>query len=421
MRCYVAPTWIDTILPIYELGEIPYNLLICWWDAVNWFYFGYFTEVLIPGIIRCGARNLFVKAAPVVRIFFQEFFINYFATGQFLYGFYDNTNLGIAIVDFWNTWVDVWCCLCMDLCVLFRCAPVPVLFIVYPFLQVSGLFLQLEFWLAVGSAVNVIAALIQVAVQLIIQIFTVGLAGVNPRPDFDIMMKYVCETTSHLMRAIEAMIQCFWDAFVPWQFKWFKFLCIVDVLVCITTDVIVFVTRVIIHVDTVFLDIFTPDPGTNIGPRPGSIWHSSIKDVGIRFFNTIAPLTDPVYTYDVHVLGRSTAVECICILVRRIICDPSDTDTACFSGGAASYLANFDFCCLTNTILTLANDFSKGIWELFLHTTDATTFFKWVDTNANYQILIGIEGDVVNVIGCLLSSLQFIPVVGFCLKVKKPF
>lgn len=218
------------------------------------------------------------------------------------------------------------------------------------------------------------------------------------------------------MRATENVIQCFWDGFVPWQFKWAGFLCIVDTLVCIVTDLLTIILRMIIHVDRIFLDIFTPDPGTMIGPRPGSLWHGSIKQVGIRFFNTFAPLSDPAFYYDVHVLNRTTAVECICTLVRRIICDPSDNSTACFSQGAATYLENFDFCCLTNTVIILVNDFTKGLWELFLNATDATTFFKWVDSNANYEILIGIDGDVVHVISCILSALEFIPVVGFCLK-----
>lgn len=416
MRCIVFPIWHNVLLPIWELFEVPYNLLICWWDANVWAAFGYMTDIVFPGFLKCGARQLFINAAPIFRIFLSDFLGGYLATGNFLHDFFDYGPLANACVNFMNAWVDMWCCLCMDLCILFRCAPIPILFIGLPFIQVSGYLMHQDFYLAAGALLNLAAALLQQIVRLIIQIFTVGFGGIDPRPDIEVANGYWCIFNQHFFRATELVIQCFWDGFMPWAFNWIRALCVLDTFACLLGDLAVVGFRIIVNVDRVFLDAFTPDPTTGTGPRPGSVWHGSIKTIAIRFFNTIAPITDPAFHLDVHIVGRSTFIECLCLLLRRIICDPSDSNTACFSQGAASFLENFDFCCLTNSVLTFVNDFTKGLYELFLNATDATVFFRWVDSNPNYQILIGYDGDLVSVVACLLSSLQFIPVVGFCLK-----
>ncbi len=415
MRCFVEPIWSETLLPIYEGVEILYVHVICWWDAANWAVYGYVNEFLIPTVWQCGIKNIFLTIPPIVRIFFQEFLFAYIATGEFLHGFYDITNLGLACVAFMDAWVDLWCCLCMDLCAVFKCAPIPVIFFIYPPLQISGFLRIQEFYLAVGAAINVSAAVFQIVLRLIIQILTLGFAGVDPRPDFEVAAFYVCDCAQHFFRALETLLQCFWDAFVPWDFNFTKFLCMLDTFVCLLMDLFVIGTRVLINVDKVIFDMFTPNPSTGTGPRPGSIWHSSIKTIAIRFFNTIAPVTDPAFYQDVLIIGRTTFIECLCIAIRRIICDPTDNNTVCFNQGAVDFLKDFDFCCLTNTVLILANDFTKGLYELFLHTTDASAFFLWVDGNPNYSILIGYQGDLVNVVSCILSSLKFIPVVGHCL------
>ena len=416
MRCTIEPVWTETLLPIVELVEAPFNLLVCWWDAFNWAGYGYFNEFLIPAVIECGAKRLIFTIPPIVRVLFREFIVDFVLLGRFLTGFYDITNLGLAIIPLVDAWVDMLCCLCMDLCPLFKCSPIPVLFIVYPWFQVSSLFRYMDFYQAVGAGINVIAAIIQILVRLIIQIFTVGFSGIDPRPDFEDAAHYFCKFNFHIFRAIELALQCFWDSFMPWRFNFINFLCLIDTLSCILSDSIVVATRCLINVDKLVFDMFTPDPVTGHGPRPGSIWHGSIKVIVVRILNTWAPVTDVDYFYDVHLIGRTTMRECLCIAIRRIICDPTDANTACFSQGAVDFLQNFDFCCLTNSLLTLLNDFAKGLYELFLHTTDADAFFIWVDSQKNFGILIGYKGDAVQVVSCLLSAFEFIPVVGYCLK-----
>lgn len=415
-RCYVEPIWTGLIRPIFMLAEVLYNSCICFWDSFWYFAFGYMNDTVYPGLLNCGGPRLLKHVLPVIAAFFNDFVVSYILSGAFLVnGVYDATNLGIACVNLLAAWTDMWCCLCMDLCVLFRCAPIPVLYFMYPFIQISGYLNHLDFYLAVGAAVNLLGNIFQQVIRLIVEIFTVGFANLT-RPDLEVASFSLCKLAFHFVNATELVIQCFWDSFIPYEFNWIDALCVVDSLVCVAGDFIVFTTRMLFNVDTIFLDMFTPNPATGHGPRPGSIWHGSMVIVAKRFFNTISPITNPKYAYDVALLGRSTVAACLCVLVRRIICDPSDTNTACFSNAAASFLENFDFCCLFNAVLRLANDFSCGLYDLFQNATDADTFFIWVDDNPNYDIIIGTDGDVVEVIKCLLSSLQFIPVVGFCLK-----
>ena len=316
MRCYVEPVWTDILEPIWLLIEIPYNLLICWWNAINWASFGYFNDFLIPTILHCGLKNIFLKVVPVVQIFMEEFVAGYFASGAFLTGFYDNTNFGLACIDLLDAWIELWCCLCMDLCVFFRCSPIPILFIVYPWFQWSGYLTHLDFYLAAGDTVNVVAAVIQLIVRLLIQIFTLGLVGIDPRPDIEVAAGQFCLFGFHFMRATELVLQCYWDAFVPFKFNFVNFLCLLDTLNCIVMDSLVVLFRVFIHVDLVVFDLFTPNPATGVGPRPGSIWHSSIRALIVRILNTWAPVTDPNFFIEVAPLGRTRMTECILSLIH---------------------------------------------------------------------------------------------------------
>ncbi len=62
---------------------------------------------------------------------------------------------------------------------------------------------------------------------------------------------------------------------------------------------------------------------------------------------------------------------------------------------------------------TLLADFMKGLYELFLNVSGADAFFLWLDTQTNFQQL---AADIVTLADCIFSLLDFVPVVGYCLK-----
>lgn len=76
-------------------------------------------------------------------------------------------------------------------------------------------------------------------------------------------------------------------------------------------------------------------------------------------------------------------------------------------------MQNYNFCCITNSVGTLLADFMKGLYELFLNVSGADAFFLWLDTQTNFQQL---AADIVVLADCIFSLLDFVPVVGYCLK-----
>ncbi len=88
-----------------------YNPLICWWDAVNWFFYGFFHNVLGPDAIQCGAAQVLIDAGCVLTQLFDSLLV-FLAGGKFLTGFYDMSKLSAAIVQFVDSWTMMLCCLC---------------------------------------------------------------------------------------------------------------------------------------------------------------------------------------------------------------------------------------------------------------------------------------------------------------------
>ncbi len=391
LRCRITPVWRTTVRPIYNLIRSIANPLLCWWNAINWFSMGYFNNTLVPTVIGCGPSPLILAALEVVNRFFMDFLVGFVISGNFLTGYFDMTAFNLAMIDTGNNFVAMLCCLCLDLCCLFQ--------VQYFYLSNANAGKTIE------HLINGVAALLQVLWRLIIQIIT--MQPIEPRPDFSEVFRFACLAGATLIRFAEQWIQFIWDKFVPWTFNWINFLCILDTVFCIIADSLDILIFVLIHIDIVFANMFGL-------PAPVDLWNTTIKDKIIRLANTWTMISHPPLAIDVGVVfGRRTVSECVCIFIRRIICDPSDTTTACFTDGGADFLSDFDFCCLTITALTLANDFLIGIYDMFLNVTGTEVWFRWLDTQPFTVIL---KDNIVKVAFCLLSVFRLVPVVGFCLQ-----
>jgi len=429
MRCFVYPVIEAVFIPIANLLRLAYNPLICWWNAANWFVFGYFNNVLGPTALACGARQMLIDFGCVFTQLFETL-IFYIVSGQFLTGFYDMSTLSAAIVQFVDDWILLLCCMCADLCSVVRVVPFVLPFLPMPLgLIIPALFPEYEFWQSFESLINFVAAILQIIWPLVINLLL--LQPPMQRPQFNTAFFYLCQFFQRLVRAIENTLQRFWDSFIPWPLQFENMLCAVPTFLCIAIDGINFGLTLLVNIDIVVFNVFTPAPNSYIGPpytMPVDVWRGALKDIAVLAFNSFAPVTDTAYRLDLAKYQRISLVDCICIFITRLICDQIDAGLPCFNedpGFATTpaspttnpadqgFFKDFNFCCLTTTLIITVNDFFVGVYDMTQHFTSASDWFCWLDTQPHTNILVQ---NLVNVAECLFSITELIPVVGFCFK-----
>lgn len=169
-RCYISPVVQGTVVQLLQLVELGYNPSICIWNAINWFVYGYFTQVLVPVFMQCGVKGLLVDVGCILTQLFDSLLV-YLATGEFLTGFYDMSKLSASIVQFVDDWIAVACCTCIDTCCLVFVIPFVIPGLPLPLgLVIPALFTQYDFWQSIESGINFVAAMLQVLYPLIIDL-----------------------------------------------------------------------------------------------------------------------------------------------------------------------------------------------------------------------------------------------------------
>ncbi len=441
MRTKVFPIYRDAVRPFLNLLRKIYNPLSCWWNALNWWGYGMVREVLFPLALRCNVKTLFVRIGQFL-IAVGSDLVLFIARGRFLSEFVSFQNITPAGIAMFQAWIDVYNCACYDLGMVAQVLPIvnPLIFIppaypVYvPLIFFSGEWTDPETWCFLENMVNAVFAVAQQAYLLITQILNLLF---NPnynrpfiRPDFRLLVSHLCPALSCGMRSFENAYQVFWDKFIPFHFTWHNFLCIVDSLACILLKTVDLALRILINIDKVV--IYPQD----------SFWETTIKPDVIEIINLyVAPtnwanVTVPNppeaprfvisnYYLDTNVQalpnGKPNPVfnltrldKCICNFINRVICDPADESTACFSQGAQNLLIGFDFCCLTNNILMTLSDLVSGLFEFSLHLAKGPDdFFLYIDRQPFSTV---IKNDLVKLVRCILSVFGLIPVVGTCIR-----
>jgi hypothetical protein len=410
MRCVAFPIWDTSIEPIFNALRSIYNSLICIWDAFNGFTYLYFNETIVPLILACGVKDLFTELLLLLKYIIEDILINYIAT----LAFFDELPDWTRIIPQWIKAYDqvriLACCLCEDLCCIveaFVWLPAPI-----PFLPFAG---PILFWLgnenhltAISHAINAVIALLHIIWRIFVQLITLDFP--IDRPDFRVVVDELCLYGFFLTNSYEDYAQFVWDKWIPIEFVFEGTLCILNVIWCIGVFGMDIILSTIFHIDWVIPDLFgLPNPGL-------PYWRTTLKEKIIISANLIAPVTDPNYfivpTAGGMILDRGT--QCICNIIRRLVCDPTDPEGLCFNEGLTEdfFLVGLDFCCLTNVLLTTANDILIALYDMFLNVNGAEAWFRWLDTQPHTTIL---AGNLVNLFRCLFAGLQFVPKVGFCL------
>ena len=422
-RCIINPIVDNFIGPLLNLLRTIYNPTICFWDSVNYFFYGYFNAVLVPDAVACGASAVLVDIGCVATQFFDSLVV-YLATGKFLTGFYDMSKLSAALTTLVNDWIVMMCCLCEDLCCLVKVVPFilplpPPLNVIIP-----ALMTQYEFWQSIESLINLGAAITQILWPLLINLL--NLTAPSSRPNYLVAASYACQFIERINPALEGALQRNWDTFIPWRFNFSDVLGGASSLGCIGIDSVQVILTVATNVDIVVFNLFTPAPNTYIGPpytMPVDLWRGPIMQSIIIILNTWAPVSNPEFYFDVHTIGRQTVIEGACVTLTRIICDFDGTDTPCFNMNPdfanmtmnGGFLQDFNWCCFVNTAITAINDWNVILYSFWLHTTSAEDWFSWLDLTLGPNLYL-VANDLTAVADCLFSLVDAVPVVGYCLK-----
>jgi hypothetical protein len=422
-RCVLNPISDNVLLPILNLIRLAFNPSICWWDAANWFLFGYFNNVLVPDAIACGAEAMLVDIGCVLTQLFDTLLV-FIATGKFLTGFYDMSQLSAALVTFVDDWITLCCCLCQDICCVVKF--IPFLLPLPPPLNfiIAALSPQYLFWQAIESAINLFAAIMQIIWPLLVDL--IYLTPPDHRPSFANASFYASQAISRLNMALELAVQRVWNTFIPYPIDFTDTLRWASTFGSIVIDSVEVVLTVFTNVDIIVFNMFTPAPNTYVGPpytSPIDIWRTTVQTIIIRILNSHAPVTDPAFYFDVHLIGRKTLAEGVCVIITRLICvfTGEEDGSSCFNTSAnfssqpmnGGFLAGYNFCCITNNIIQMLTDFNKGLYEMFLFTTGAQQWFFWIDTQTDTRVL---ADNIGNLADCIFSLVDAVPVVGYCLK-----
>lgn len=447
MRGTAYPIFRDVIRDVINLLRRIYNPVICWWNAGAWWGYGMVRDVIYPTIKQCGVKPLILALEEFIKDVSVDL-IYYLASGHFLTSYADFSRIYVSGPALAQAWINLYTCACSDLGDVIKNMPIiinPLLpfGIVNPIIMMVNLILipfsaqwtDPQTWCVIGNVFNVGIALLREILRLVQQVFT--FLFLNPpigtpfvRPDFEETLNFLCAAVGCFVRSYENAFQRLWDYVIPFDFVFNKFLCIVDSIVCIALKTANLILRILIHIDECV--VYPNNP----------YWEAVIKVNVMEILNLWAPLTDfptvnvpegpaPLrykissYWLDTHSQNTPLGVanplylkerftECLCIFIRRLICDPSDVGGSCFSSTAQHLLIGFDFCCLTNTVLVTAMDLLAGLFEFTLHLAKGSDdFFLFVD---NQPFTLVLKTNLVKIAQCLTSVLNLIPVVGIALQ-----
>lgn len=226
------------------------------------------------------------------------------------------------------------------------------------------------------------------------------------------------------------------DAYIPINFQFENFLCIIDAVICWALYSVDVILIILINIDrivtykgggdgnTFYPDVVKPRVALVINllgePDKTDCDDRSCCTVNLPLQPEFAdincywmdPTDDRSLMWDpVLDVPRFRISECLCIFIERILCDQGNTGT-CLQDGFID--DNFSFCCLTDAILELVADLLAGLFELTLnfHSTDA--IFRFIDRN---KFLFFLKVNIVQIIDCIFSVFSLIPTVGPCLRI----
>lgn len=255
------------------------------------------------------------------------------------------------------------------------------------------------------------------------------------RPEFTEAIEYFCRAVTCFVRSCENAFQRVIDVYVPIDFQFENFLCIIDTVVCWALYSVDVILTILINIDrvvtysgggdgnTFYRDVIKPRVAFVINligePDKTDCDDRSCCNVNLPLQPEFAdlncywmdPTDDRTLMWDpIRNQPRKRISECLCIFIERLLCDPMNTGT-CFS---ESIVGDFSFCCLTTAVLDMVADLLAGLFEITLNFSDIDAIFRYIDRQ---KFLYFFKVNIVQIIDCIFSVLSLIPTVGECLRV----
>ena len=443
LRSTVFPIFRDTIREWVNLIRFFYNPLICYWNAVNWWFFGLYREALFPTLSECGIGTVFVNFGSFALAFANNF-IRYFLTFSWINGDeLDFTDICAKWIIFAESWIDLIGCSCFDLADFLIVMPA---FLTY--LPISGIqYLPIpminpfsaqwadpQYCLFWANLFNSIMAVVGEFIRLLFAIFNAIFYGPPdpfPRPDLRRAGDLLSASNSAFRRSLENVYQRIWDKFIPFlDFKFERFLCYMDTIFELLVVGGVNALNILVNIDRVVQ--YPNDPYyEEVVRKDFEQWVNLIGEPTV--FDNFAiprPPDSPrfilsSYYIDTNaetlpdntrnpIFGRIRLTECFCIFVERLICDQQGNGLACFSSTFQQILQGFDFCCFFEVAGKGIADILAGAFELTIFISQGSdSFFLFVDDMPYITLL---KENLVEAVRCLLSFFTLIPEIGECIR-----
>lgn len=409
-----------------------YNRFICWYNAFLWFPYGYGREVVFPIMRDAGFGTVVSNAALFIKQVSIDWFLNYLLTGRFFTEEMDFNAICDRWITFWESWQALLCFGCNDICPFLTKLPV------IPMMFSSDQIRDRAFWNFVAEFFNGWFVFSQQVIYIIRDVlFPIARKRVTLRADFARAFDLWVSSSTNFWRSFENILNAFWAEFIPFAFDWTDMLQIFNVFWVMTLRSIQLLIDIALNSDRV-LDHFSA--------VDSEYWVESVKEdykviIGLlataTFFEPIdlvptlskrasLPFPTTITNYELspaepslpnglanplfnQILGSSYA----CLVLERIICDPTNVGIGCSQRFAGTLLEDVDVCCPVNTLFGVGTDFMAFLFEFSLHLQSSDDFVRYIDKQ---PFTTQFKTRIVDFFNCAFMYFRVVRNYGFCIE-----
>lgn len=433
MNTIAAPFYEASIRPIFDIIRTFFNRVICWFDAVLWFPYGYGRLVLFP-ILRDGGFGTAVW--NFVRFFQQwtlDITFNYFMTFRFMRETADFSRICVKWQEFWASWQALVCYGCNDLCPMFTKLPI------IPMIFTSDQWASQELWDAWTDFFNGWMLFFQEIYTLIQAFLFTNSKRELYRPNFRGSFDLWVRSTEKFWRSWEIAMNVFFVEFIPIDFVWDDLFGLPVVMMTQALRSLDLLINIGFHSDMVL---------THFAGTDSTYWVNNIKEdykeiiglFGIATNFDPIPLTPQLIVggpqttgeestisnylmnpYDEAkpnampnpLFGKKISSQYACIMLTRIMCDPTNQGITCAQQFQDSLLRDVDICCPLDTIFGTMTDALAFVFEFTLHLSDARDFMRF----ANQQTFtFQLKERLVGFLTCAYQFFRVVETYGYCIE-----
>jgi hypothetical protein len=431
MRCAVYPSYEEYIRPLISgIFRRFWNFTICWWNAIVWYPYGFGRSVAYP-IFRddCNLTTVLSRLLVFLDRLFLDVVLDYIASGNFLVEPIDLTNICNAWISFWESYQDLLCCGCNDLCPIFKTQP----FMLGPFIWLPGLLGSSQlgdlcFWGFISNFVNGNMVIIQDTL-FILRDIVYPVADPLPRPDYRRAVDFYCQALLDMSCSIENILQRVTDQFLPFDFVWKDVLRPIPKTMCVWLRLFHLLIKILLNYDRSIVNFET-----------SPYWMQVVKEDFKEIINLYAPPTDfdpisfPVpgggqihinsYYLSTTDLLKPDGVtlnplfeklrvsDCVRFSLERIFCDPLDQGTTCEERWEGTLLEMVDFGCPAQEGGSIIVDIVSGLFEITCHIVEKNALFVFLDKQPFTKTA---KESSIRLLECLVQVFLVVEEYGYCI------